>query len=636
MPKQVAKAEINAFHKGFITEASPLNFPPDATIDEQNFELNISGKRNRRLGIDFESEHILIDTQYSASSLENTEVNTFLWIGAGGVAANEFAIMQFGNRIDIFDSSKYSMSSDGFINSVTLTSFPTNIKYSFTAVDGMLVIAAGKEEIYVVEYVDGVFSSTTYKLMVRDMWGVYSGSQQNKHFRPKYPTEYHVYNLRNQGWAFPRRCKAPPGVTYTLTNKTAAESGEILEVDVSKLGKKFTFTANSGTASDAIRDPIESFRWYKGVFPAMSESVWTAVSYAAGSPPYEFMWANLFDEVFGSNPDAAKGFFIINALRRGEGRKSALQAHHTRFPEIIWKVENLPEDRSDGGATVVAEFAGRVFYAGFDGGITGGDANSPSLSNYIFFSQNVKNKSDLQKCYQEGDPTSREASDVVDTDGGFIKISGASNIIKMVAIGKVLAVIANNGVWLVKGGSDYGFTASNYMVEKITSAGSKSPFSTIYANNSLFYWADDGIYTVSQNQFGDYIAQSITEKTIQSFYDEIDTVKRKSVSGVYDVFNKKLKWIIGCSPNMGNTDDITELSLDLQLGAWSKFVFKASPLNKIAGFIPPSSYKSNLVTGNILCDGVAVTSSGTPVEYSYYVELAKVAEIKYLVLSGEV
>lgn len=41
MPKKSIKAEVKSFIKGFITEASALNFPADASAEEQNFELNI-------------------------------------------------------------------------------------------------------------------------------------------------------------------------------------------------------------------------------------------------------------------------------------------------------------------------------------------------------------------------------------------------------------------------------------------------------------------------------------------------------------------------------------------------------------------------------------------------------------------
>ena len=61
MPKQGQRFEIKAFIKGLITEASPLNFPAEATIDEENFELRKNGTRERRFGMDFEDNYSLIN-----------------------------------------------------------------------------------------------------------------------------------------------------------------------------------------------------------------------------------------------------------------------------------------------------------------------------------------------------------------------------------------------------------------------------------------------------------------------------------------------------------------------------------------------------------------------------------------------
>src|SRR5690606_19440481 len=107
----------------------------------------------------------------------------------------------------------------------------------------------------------------------------------------------------------------------------------------------------------------------------------------------------------------------------------------------------------------------------FKGGVIEGDARSPDYTNYVFFSTLVKNKQDLPKCYQEGDPTSREASDIIDTDGGFLRISEAKDILSMSNIGSSLIVIASNGVWSIDGGSDYGFSATNHKVTKISTFG---------------------------------------------------------------------------------------------------------------------------------------------------------------------
>lgn len=51
MARQQAQAEINNFVGGLVTEASPLTFPENASLDEKNFVLNRDGSRRRRLGM---------------------------------------------------------------------------------------------------------------------------------------------------------------------------------------------------------------------------------------------------------------------------------------------------------------------------------------------------------------------------------------------------------------------------------------------------------------------------------------------------------------------------------------------------------------------------------------------------------
>src|SRR5699024_10563732 len=162
----------------------------------------------------------------------------------------------------------------------------------------------------------------------------------------------------------------------------------------------------------------------------------------------------------------ARGYYIIDALRRGQSRVDQMARNEAKYPKInkiigtntkIFNSFNLPSDYTEGGPSVTAEFAGRIFYSGFKGIVRGGDGRSPNYTNYVFFSTLVKNRNDLGKCYQDGDPTSRDSADVVDTDGGFLRISEAKGIQSLANIGTSLIVIAENGVWAIDGGSDYGF-----------------------------------------------------------------------------------------------------------------------------------------------------------------------------------
>ena len=45
---QGAEKLYKSFIQGLVTEASPLTFPENASIDEDNFVLNRDGSRSRR------------------------------------------------------------------------------------------------------------------------------------------------------------------------------------------------------------------------------------------------------------------------------------------------------------------------------------------------------------------------------------------------------------------------------------------------------------------------------------------------------------------------------------------------------------------------------------------------------------
>lgn len=635
MPKQIAKQEVNSFVGGFITEASPLNYPPNASIDEENFDLFTDGTRGRRKGIDWENEHTLINAGVSVSALKDSAYNTFKWTSPGGDSSKEILVVQVAKKLFFFLLNESRLSSEGYLGSLTIPVLSSNTRFSFAAVEGILTIAAGEESIYTVEYDGTTFSQNSYRLFVRDLWGVYINESQNKSFRPKEPSEFHIYNLRNQGWALPRRARSFTMDTYEVVDKTAPEAGEILPSGID-YGRKIINIVHKPDRTGAEKTDLDTLACvfsHRGYFPSLSDSLWAGMQMSTNTDtPYETFYPIQMEAKTGDSGVYSKGFFVIDALRRGSSRVSELNLHRNRYPSIYFSLSYLPADYSTGGASVVESFSGRVFYAGFNGTVVDGDYNSPDLTNMILFSQLVKGKDDVNKCYQDGDPTSRESSDIVDTDGGFIKISGAGNIIRMVNIGKSLAVIATNGVWMVKGGSDYGFTATNYLVEKISSSGCQSPFSVVSVEGALFYWGDAGIIRIARNEFGDYVSTNITEKTIQKFYDEIPLEYKQDVIGFYDEFQKKILWIYGQQDDI-NSAYVTELRFDLKLGAFSKY--KLNNLNtNIAALVPTASFKTSIKEDTVVVNGVNVEVNTTVVEMYSSQKTSETPTIKYLTMAG--
>jgi hypothetical protein len=218
----------------------------------------------------------------------------------------------------------------------------------------------------------------------------------------------------------------------------------------------------------------------------------------------------------------------------------------------------------------VAQFAGRVFFSGFRGEVINGDKRSPNYANYVFFSQLIKNKQDINKCYQDGDPTSRDASDIVDTDGGFVKVAGAQNIIGMYSMGISLVIIAENGVWALTGGTQSsGFTATSYKLDRISSFGGTSAHSIVLEGDVCYYWANDGIYKIGKNQFGDLTVASLTLTTIQTFYQAIPSLSKQKAFGGYDIINKKIRWIYKQGDFFTESSTTKELIFDSALGVFT-------------------------------------------------------------------
>lgn len=588
--KQQQRAEINTFIQGLITEASPLNFPENASKDEENFELNRDGSRNRRLGMDVEALGTYRNTGISAAGIDEAGISTFKWEEVSGDPSLEFLVLQFNRRIDFYDLNKENLSRNGFLGSISISEFPANTKFSFSSVEGILVAVSGVDSFAVISYENGSFKYYLDRIKIRDMFGV---EEQN----PRYEEDMsyrggldikHYYNLQNQSWGIPRRAK----FSYTYEEMVWQQvpnpnykPWDPLDTEPEFLWRPMPVT-RTGTSTQ-IGDPIMAYRQHYGFSPSNGEAVWIGMQFTPGQyngetqkmdEPYEQMFARLFQEGWGSEVKTSRGYYIIDALRRGQSRVEQMNLNKDKYSQInvdpmtnspIFSSFNLPADYTRGGPSCVAEFAGRMFFSGFRGTVVGGDNRSPNYANYVFFSNLVRNKSDLGRCYQDGDPTGRETADVLDTDGGFLRISEAKDIHTLINMGTGLVVIASNGVWRIDGGSDYGFSATNYRVEKVSSFGGVSPSTVVLENNRVYYWANDGIYTVGTNELGDVTVDSISVGSIQSFYDNIPNLSKSSAVSVYDSTTKKVRWLYNTGFILEERNVTYELILDTTIGAFS-------------------------------------------------------------------
>lgn len=483
--------QINNFVRGLVTEASPLTFPPGASLDEVNFVLKRDGTRERRLGLDLEDNYGLHDLGLSSAVLEGARCQAYRWSIPNGDIEQDIGVIQTGNRIWFIDLYTQNPSAN-ILNGGSAISVPeitNDALMTFTTINNYLVgITNGLPQPYLFNYDASTDAITieTAPIVVRDLWGVNDSLDVNG--RPSSLSAAHHYNLLNQGW---------------LTS----------------------IQSTCGAGINAIDCTYNTF----GIYPSNSDQWSLGRIEDLTSADVKKFDPNIAARNLVSTGQAPRGHFIINLYSRGESRNNQTGL-------------TLPVDRETGRITAIAAYSGRIFYGGILSSVVGGDNRSPNLSGTVLFSQLFENKINLVKCYQEADPTSPDINDIVDTDGGLIQIPECSYIFALKAIRESLFVFAANGVWEIRGG-DNGFTATSYMVNKISNVGVYAPKSIVEVEGTIYFWAATGIHAIGRNENGVFQTTNLTLPTIQTLYNAIPDASKKNARGYHDLSQNRARWL---------------------------------------------------------------------------------------------
>ncbi len=226
-------------------------------------------------------------------------------------------------------------------------------------------------------------------------------------------------------------------------------------------------------------------------------------------------------KVFGGTSRTAHGHFILDFFLKDRQTASGISSM------------TKATDPETARFKCAESFSGRVFYAGLD---------SAENSGTILFSRSVETIADLGICHQVNDPTSEYLSDLLDTDGGVIRIPDAVKIQKLYAYQNSLFVFAENGVWQIAG-VDGVFRASSFSVNRVTRVGLLQPETFVEAEGIPFWWSNSGIHTLTTDPVsGQGTEQNLTIPTIQTLWDDIDSTAKSRVTAVYDRVNKRIYW----------------------------------------------------------------------------------------------
>ncbi len=544
MPQNLVQKTVNTFIKGLITEAGELTFPPDASVDESNCELNRDGSRSRRLGAEVETNAVLSSFTVTDDEL----IHTGPWVNVGGQSGLEYLVVQKGTNLYFYNKASVPYSADLLVTTVDLTTYEVvgsvgvgQVKCQFTSINGVLVVASEAMETIYIERDNalGTISVVQINFRMRDFEWI--GEKTEYETGDATPSIAREYDTQNSGW-----------------------------VGTNGLAARATYSAANGGNYPPLTHPWYSGKDASGVF---SEAEWT--------------------KIYSGSSLLGNGHFIINPFNKDRGTASGLV---------------ISSETEDSRFKAVEAFGGRVFYAGLE---------SAKSSGLIFFSRQIENVSELGECLQQNDPTSEEISDLLPTDGGVIRIPDAVNIKVLHAVGSVLIVFAENGIWTING-VDGVFKATEYSVKRATEIGIASPESFISASGTPIWWSRYGIHTLSFDQVsGNASEQDLSTSTIQTYWNNIPEASKNKVVAVYDEINKTVYWAWPNSDEEVESKINNFLVLDLALQAFYPWTVsdEATTSSCIVGLTFYSGYGAGLLPLDVITSAGddVVTSAGDDV-----------------------
>ena len=625
-----ANLERNSFVRGLITEASALTFPENASIDENNMILNRNGSRQRRLGMDYENNAVVVDTTKATTPLDTQAIRTFRWENINNDPTLSFGVVQIGFDlwfVDLF-SNVLSANLKGDqplkLNTATIGyTISGNEPIDFTSVNGHLVIVSKEltAPIYIgYDVLNNDFFVKNIDIQVRDLWGVFDAIDVDD--RPSTLSNEHKYNLLNQGWpadkitqgfgdnkdAIKLKDKFPDAYNSDGTVRIHAGRGaNIRRVEAKKITDEF------GTDGNANFPQSES-----NSFPSNADIVFLGKK-TDGTFDKELIKGSFL----GTTP-APKGKFILDVFTRGTDRAAKTN------------LTGLLADTDTGTMSVIAAYANRIFYAGIESDVIDPTSISPNYTGTVFFTQTVENVSQLGNCFQEADPTAEDINQLIATDGGLIKITGASNILKLIPTALSLVVVAENGIWEITG-PDGVFKATDFSINKISNVGAIGAGTVVDAEGSILYWSAGGIYQlVPDDVSGRLNAKNITENTIQTLFNEIPAIAAENVTSVFDPASRQIKWLYNDTDTFDGSilrsKYNRELILDTVLGAFYTNTIQDITTDTpfVAGYLVTQNFNTNDLIHSVVVNGEQVQVNGVDVTVSERVRSRGVSQTKYL------
>lgn len=545
MPQEFQKSPIVDLTKGLITEQTPFTLVPNATSNELNVEITGQGSRTRRKGIALEESFLKTNVHPTVSS--TALIHTALWRNAGDQTFVDYLVVQVNSKLYLYELQE---DMDAAIVIDPSTSNPFFVEMNTYAYNSL----SPAEERVSVCFVDGLLVVTSPAI---------------------YPFFVEVTPTSSSG--------------FTVTQL------DVRERDLEYLGDTSTYFTKAnlgGTATVAkqqrMYDTINS-GWTETTIDAYATHTTTANDY----PPLTHRWfeaktalgafdAALWETIFGGTSIVGNGRIILSVLEKD--RTASYNAFAVADAISTTYVPDVVEPTS---FSCVASFAGRAAYAG----LTSGDGSSK-----VYITKVIQRPKDLEVCYQVNDPTSESFPDLRADDGVVVRIADCFNILYMYNYQNDLLVFASNGVWAIRG-VDGQFQANSYFVQKITSEGVPSRFSTAIYKDTPVVFGNKSIFSVVREANGSIVTQSLSEDTIKSLLNSFGADAKSSTICVVDESNDKIYWLFNDDPTNLQSMYTFLLVFDLKFAAFNYFEVANNGSRSSTSFIASAfSYGNTLKT----------------------------------------
>lgn len=626
MPDQ--KIFINPFVQGLNTETSDLNDQGAFTSDELNCTIYSENIRGRRFGFDIER-----DGQYKASGKTGRSFRGFFWKNVGRTPTDfivyqvDDKLFFYRATSKPFSESPISSSVDLTKYITDVDQFYANpVNFSTSGLGKLMVVSKYMNPIMVsYDFGTNTLSVEELRLKIRDIEGVQDGLAVDEQYSTSLTeNKYHTYNLYNQGWtsqnidAFKTATSRWPSnnlqhfvgkdnsgsynteqlLKVYFGNTPAPKGHFILDYFEKDRGAKSGITINPGrTAAYAVASGWVKNRslGYNPIYSAtltFPSSEGTAIRVYTSITNIEHKvakkaWGTYRDNITITVYGLSAGVWTVVAsdVHFFDGASSYSFSFPNETSYESYKVEYIPHYYSDWTRMPGKWYMTATLSLSEDGDpFANTEATTKRITDVSFmsgkyfyligdtvlFTQNITDIGEgYDKCYQDADPTSEEISDVLPTDGGYVKFETMGDGLCLKSFNRGVLVFGRDLVYGLLSPLESRFTATDYDTVELARAGICGARSAVSTSDSVYYWSPLGIYRIGTNPNTDNttVVENITYTTIKTFYNKIPAWAKERCAGAFDSANNRIYWMYPSDENKLEVLD-AGLVLDLNYGAF--------------------------------------------------------------------